>query len=52
MTKYVLDASALLAFLAGEPGGDAVAEALPSALVSILKTADLWTFAQAKFFCL
>jgi len=41
MTKYVLDASALLAFLAGEPGGDAVAEALPSALVSTVNLSEV-----------
>ena len=41
MTKYVLDASALLAFLAGEPGGDAVEEALPSALVSTINMSEV-----------
>ncbi len=41
MTKYVLDASALLAFLAGEPGGDAVEEALPSAIVSTINMSEV-----------
>ena len=41
MTKYVLDASALLALLAGEPGGDAVEEALPSAIVSTINMSEV-----------
>jgi ribonuclease VapC len=41
MTKYVLDASALLAFLAGEPGGDTVEEALPRALVSTVNMSEV-----------
>jgi ribonuclease VapC len=41
MTKYVLDASALLAFLGEEPGGDRVEAALPSALVSTVNLSEV-----------
>ncbi len=41
MTKYVLDASALLAFLAGEPRGDTVEEALPEAIVSTVNMSEV-----------
>ncbi len=43
MSKYVLYASALLAFLAGEPGGEAVEEAFPSALVSTVNMSEVIT---------
>lgn len=41
MTKAVLDASALLALLNGEPGAEKVAEALPDALVSTVNYAEV-----------
>ena len=37
----VLDASALLAMLQGEPGGDRVAEALPDAVISAVNIAEV-----------
>ncbi|HLH47815.1 MAG TPA: type II toxin-antitoxin system VapC family toxin [Roseiarcus sp.] len=41
MTKAVLDASALLAVLNGEPGAEKVAEALPDTLVSTVNYAEV-----------
>ncbi len=41
MTRFVLDASALLAFLAEEPGGEKVEAALPSALVSTVNMSEV-----------
>ncbi|MEC4818632.1 MAG: type II toxin-antitoxin system VapC family toxin [Scytonema sp. PMC 1069.18] len=41
MTKYVLDASALLAFLGGEPGSDKVEEVLSSALISTVNLSEV-----------
>ena len=37
----VLDASALLAMLQGEPGGDRVAEAIPDAVISAVNIAEV-----------
>ena len=39
--RYVLDASALLAMLVGEPGGDAVASLLSMALVSAVNWSEV-----------
>ena len=41
MAKTVLDASALLAFLNGEPGAGIVAEALPDSTVSAINVSEV-----------
>ena len=43
MSKVVLDASAILALLAGEPGADAVAACIPAAAVSTVNVAEIGT---------
>ena len=43
MTDRVLDASALLAFLGGEPGGEAVGPMLEASLVSAVNMAEVMT---------
>jgi PIN domain nuclease of toxin-antitoxin system len=40
VTKFVLDASALLAMLLGEPGGDKVKQALDGALLAAINLAE------------
>jgi PIN domain nuclease of toxin-antitoxin system len=40
MSRYVVDASALLAFLNEEPGSEVVEEALPSALISTVNLSE------------
>src|SRR4051812_27285851 len=41
MSSFVLDASALLAMLRGEPGGEMVEEQLPECLVSAVNLAEV-----------
>ncbi|HZC16193.1 MAG TPA: type II toxin-antitoxin system VapC family toxin [Caulobacteraceae bacterium] len=41
MTEWVLDASAVLALMRGEPGADQVAAALATAVVSSVNTAEV-----------
>ena len=41
MTSVVLDASALMAFLHSEPGGDIVWQALPDALISAVNYSEV-----------
>lgn len=43
MTKYVIDTSAVVAFLLNEPGGDAVAPFLASALLNSVNLTEVVT---------
>lgn len=43
MAKVVLDASALLAFVTGEPGGEIVADAIGDAVISTVNFAEVVT---------
>jgi len=46
--RYVLDASALLAMLGREPGGDAVAMVLGASAISAVSWSDVRQRAQAR----
>jgi ribonuclease VapC len=48
MSKYVLDASAVLALLNQEPGGELVQEALPEAVISTVNLSETVTRLAAK----
>ena len=48
MSALVLDASAILAAILGEPGGDAVFEQLDDAMVSTVGVAEVYTYASIK----
>lgn len=45
MSVTVIDASAILAAILGEPGGDAVFERLEEAMVSAVNVAEVYTYA-------
>lgn len=42
MTSFVLDASAVIALLRGEPGADTVAQAIGSAVISAVNLQEVW----------
>lgn len=48
MSKYVLDASALLAFLFGEDGADRVEKLLPEAVIGAVNFAEVMAKLQEK----
>ena len=48
MTVSVVDASAILAAILGEPGGDSVFDMLDEAVVSTVNVAEVYTYAATR----